>query len=315
MSKSARRLGRGLDSLVSDLSERVGRRRVERFTPEEETKPVTSEEAGAGVEALTIDVRGLEPNPAQPRHNINDADVLSLAESIRQSGLLQPITVRRHEGRFQIIAGERRWRAAQAAGLERISAVVREATDEQMLEWALIENIQREDLNAIDRAKAYRELCARFGLKPEEVGVRLTEDRTTVVNYLRLLELPAEIQEMVAAGHLSMGHARCLLGVEEDTQRIRLAESTAQNGLSVRALEEIVRREKKRSAKTEDGEAKTEPTVRAHVRDLQGRFEEAVKTKVTIREGKRKGSGRIVIEFYSLEDFDRIAGLMGVTTD
>lgn len=315
MSKSARRLGRGLDSLVSDLTEKVGRRRGERLTPEEETKPVSSERAGASVEALTIDVRGLEPNPAQPRNNITNTDVLSLAESIRQSGLLQPITVRRHEGRFQIIAGERRWRAAQAAGLERISAVVREATDEQMLEWALIENIQREDLNAIDRAKAYRELCARFGLKPEEVGVRLTEDRTTVVNYLRLLELPAEIQEMVAAGSLSMGHARCLLGVEENTQQIRLAESTAQNGLSVRALEEIVRREKKRSAETEDGETKAKPTVRAHVRDLQCRFEEAVKTKVTIREGKRKGSGRIVIEFYSLEDFDRIAALMGVTTD
>ena len=120
---------------------------------------------------------------------------------------------------------------------------------------------------------------------------------------------------MVADGRVSMGHARCLLGVEEDTQKLRLAESTAQNELSVRALEEIVRREKKRSAETEDGETKTRPTVRAHVRDLQRRFEEAVKTKVTIREGKRKGSGRIVIEFYSLEDFARIAGLMGVTTD
>jgi ParB family chromosome partitioning protein len=277
--------------------------------------PVNGEAEVPAVEALTIDVHRLDPNPAQPRDNITTKGIVSLTESIRRSGLLQPITVRRHQGRFQIIAGERRWRAAQAAGVEQIPAVVREATDEQMLEWALIENIQREDLNAIDRAKAYRELSARFDLKPEEVGARLSEDRTTVVNYLRLLELPGQIQEMVAEGRLTMGHARCLLGVEQDTQKLRLAESTAHNELSVRALEEIVRREKKRSAETEQGETKSKPVVRAHVRDLQRRFEEAVKTKVTIREGKKKGNGRIVIEFYSLEDFDRIAALMGVTTD
>jgi len=314
MSKSARRLGRGLDSLVSDLSERIGRRSADRPAAEED-KDVPAEAEGSSVEALSIEVRRLEPNPAQPRDSITEENILSLSESIRRSGLLQPVTVRRHGGRFQIIAGERRWRAAQLAGLDRIPSVVREATDEQMLEWALIENIQREDLNAIDRAKAYRELCGRFGLKPEEVGARLSEDRTTVVNYLRLLELPAGIQEMVAAGRLSMGHARCLLGVEDDTRKERLAESAVDNELSVRALEEIVRRQKKRSGETEDRETKAKPTVRAHVRDLQRRFEEAVKTRVTIREGKRKGSGRIVIEFYSLEDFDRIASLMGVATD
>jgi ParB family chromosome partitioning protein len=196
-----------------------------------------------------------------------------------------------------------------------IPAIVREATDEQMLEFALIENIQREDLNAIERAKAYREFCTRFGLRPEEVASRLGEDRTTVVNYLRLLDLPEVIQSMVADHRLSMGHARCLLGIAEGGRRQRLAETVVANELSVRALEEIVRREKTREAGEQRDEAQKPVPRSAHLRDVQRRFEEAVKTKVTIREGKRKGTGRIVIEFYSLDDFDRIAAMMGVRAE
>jgi ParB family chromosome partitioning protein len=278
--------------------------------------PATGDESlrGGSVQATMLPVDELRPNPFQPRNNVSEQDVVSLAESIERKGLLQPIAVRRRDDRYEIIAGERRWVAAKSLGISQVPAVVRDASDEEMLELALIENIQREDLNAIDRAMAYREFCSRFGLKPEEVAQRLGEDRTTVVNYLRLLDLPEGIRSMVADGRLSMGHARCLLGVADETQGLELAESVVQNELSVRALEEIVRREKTRQG----GEAAT-PETRglrsAHLRDLERQFEQAIKTKVTLHEGKRKGTGRIIIEYYTLDDFDRIASALGVTLE
>lgn len=312
MSKSARRLGRGLESLVSNLRTAATSPGSAVGTVLESSAGDESQAHGGGIQASMLRVEALQPNPFQPRDKRVDDNVLSLAESIRQSGILQPIVVRCESGRYQIIAGERRWRAARSLGMTEVPTVIRDATDEQMLELALVENIQREDLNAIDRAKAYRQFCSRFGLKPEEVARRVGEDRTTVVNYLRLLDLPGAIQTLVAEFKLSMGHARCLLGIADDAERLRLAESAAQNELSVRALEEIVRREKKRRGDGQPNEAKVERLRSAHVLDLQQRFEEAVKTKVTIHEGKRKGTGRIVIEYYSLDDFDRIAGMLGV---
>jgi ParB family chromosome partitioning protein len=243
---------------------------------------------------------------------MDDESVASLAASIERRGLLQPVIVRSVAGRYQIIAGERRWRAAQSLGMTRVPVVVREAGDDEMLELALIENIHREDLNAIDRARAYREFCTRLSVTPEEVAKRLGEDRTTVVNYLRLLDLPESIQAFVAEGRLSMGHARCLLGVADAAHRVRLAESAIENELSVRALEEIVRRERTRRESETTGAATKEQARLAHMMDLQRRFEEALKTKVTIHEGRRKGAGRIVIEYFSLDDFERIAAMLGV---
>ena len=257
----------------------------------------------------------LTPNPYQPRNTIRAEEILSLAASIKQSGMLQPITARRVSGRYQLIAGERRWRAAQSIGLTEVPVIVRDATDEQMIELALIENLQREDLNAVDRAKAYRQFCDTFNLKPDEVGRRLGEDRTTVVNYLRLLDLADDIQAMIADGRLSMGHARCLLGIADDARRKRLAESVIASDLSVRALEEIVRREKTRPAGIHASAGAVEMPRSAHLGDLERRFEEAVKTKVTIHESKRKGRGRVIIEYFSLDDFDRISSMLGVDLD
>ncbi len=265
-----------------------------------------------GAEAMMIPINELHPNPYQPRNNTTDDNVVSLARSIATSGLIQPISARLRDGRYEIIAGERRWRAARSLGMERIAVMVRGASDEDMLELALIENIQREDLNAIDRARAYRQFCTRFGLKPEEIANRLGEDRSTVVNYLRLLELPDAIQELVADGSLSMGHARCLAGVADEVHSGRLAQTVLENDLSVRALEEVVRRERRGSREARKLVGKGSALVHAHVRDLERRFEEAVKTKVIIQEGRRKGSGRIIIEYYSLDDFERICGLLGV---
>lgn len=317
MSKSVRRLGRGLDSLVSNLSRDASKAAdPETVEPSPDVRAHWGSTGGfdsaEGAAVLPVDL--LNANPFQPRSNINDDAILSLGRSIQQRGLIQPIAVRRVGDRYEIIAGERRWAAAKSVGIKRVPVMIREATDEQMLELALIENIQREDLNAIDRAQAYQQFCERFNLKADEVAGRLGEDRTTVVNYMRLLELPGDIRAMVASDALAMGHARCLLGVSDDSRRRKLAEAVVQNELSVRALEEIVRREKMRQTEPEEKVPAKKPHS-AHLEDVQRRFEEALKTKVVIHEGKRKGSGRIVLEYYSLDDFDRIAGALGVRMD
>jgi ParB family chromosome partitioning protein len=264
---------------------------------------------------LQLPVGLLKPNPFQPRNNTSDDSIISLARSIEHSGILQPIAVRKVNRHYEIIAGERRWAAAKSIGMRQVPVLVRKASDEQMLELALIENIQREDLNAVDRARAYRQFCERFELKPDEVAARLGEDRTTVVNYIRLLDLPETILARVAEGGLSMGHARCLLGVTDAERQARLAQAVTENNLSVRALEEIVRRERTRSEEPEKPPVAAERTRSAHLESVQRRFEEALRTKVTIREGRRKGTGRLVIEFYSLDDFDRIADTLGVTLE
>lgn len=313
MAKQSKRLGRGLDSLVTDYRS-AGTLEATAKSPEGAPGPTAmAGEREPGLAPSQMPLNLLEPNPLQPRDSASKANVAQLADSIEQNGLLQPILVRPHGQRYQIIAGERRYWAAKRVGLRDVPVVVREATDEQMLELALVENIQREDLNAIDRARAYRDYCDRFELTPEEVGRRLCEDRTTVVNYLRLLDLAPAIQELVIHGALGMGHARCLLGVENEQERLRLAESAVTHQLSVRALEEIVRKTKAPRLPPEGG---SEPLARGpspHTADVQRKLEEVVKTKVLVQEGKKRGTGRIILEYYSLDDFDRIASLLGLT--
>jgi len=313
MSKTVRRLGRGLDSLVSDLRAEIPPAPAEGAAPPERSLEPSPDEQRNELLPGVLSTGLLRPNPFQPRSNILEADVVSLAQSIRQNGMLQPIVVRKRGGKFEIIAGERRWRAAQSLGLAEVPVIMREAGDREMLELALIENIQREDLNPIDRARAYQSYITQFELKAEQLAERLGEDRTTVVNYLRLLDLSSSVQELVAADKISMGHARCLLGVSDEARRLSLAETVMGNALSVRALEEIVRREKA----APEGKAKpVEPKSRsAHIRDMERRFEEAIKTRVTIREGKRKGTGRIIIDYYTLDDFDRISSMLGLVDE
>ncbi len=307
MAKQAKRLGRGLSSLVSDLREPP-----RGLAPAEPPAGEVVPERTARLTAEMADVSALHPNPFQPRETINDVGLISLAESLRNSGMIQPISARQSEGRLEIIAGERRWRAARLAGMTSVPVVVRSASDREMLEMALVENIHREDLNAIDRAKAYQQYCERFGLSAEAVAQRVGEDRTTVTNYLRLLELEQEIKVLVAEGKLSMGHARCIVGLPEETERLRLAKAVVAHGLSVRALEGIARRERggrERSGGGKGAEAEKTP----HLRDLEERFAVATGTKVTIQEGRRKGSGKVIVEYYSLDDFDRIASMLGVS--
>lgn len=275
---------------------------------------------GAVVEARTVPLDALRPNRHQPRGAVDEEGCRALARSIATSGVIQPIVVRRTEGvrpgdaRFEIVAGERRWRAARLAGVTSVPVLVREATDEQMLELALVENIHREDLNAVDRALAYRRYCETFGLKADEVASRLGEDRTTVTNYIRLLELPEAVLSLLAGGAISMGHARALLGARSPEHRVELAEAAAEGGMSVRTLEALVRRGRSaRKGGAGEGAGRGGAAgVPIHLKDLERRFEEVLGTKVTIQLGESRTAGRVVIEFFSVDDFERICLQVGV---
>ncbi|MHC4234576.1 MAG: ParB/RepB/Spo0J family partition protein [Planctomycetota bacterium] len=310
MSKTTKRLGRGLDSLVSDLRldrEPVASRPVPSTGPLPELGRPADRSASVSVDALL-------PNPFQPRTAVSDPDVQSLAESLKTSGMIQAISARQVGDSLQIITGERRWRAAKVAGMTMVPVVIRDVDDQTMLEMALVENIQREDLNAVDRAKAYQRYRDHFGVTADRLAERLGEDRTTVTNYLRLLDLPQDIQGLLARGRITMGHARCIVGLADDEARHRLAKAVVSHDLSVRALEEVVRREKRGQQRSPDGSAQRAEKT-ANILDLEHRLSLVTGTKVTIQEGRPKGTGRIVIEYYSLDDFERIADHLGLTPE
>ena len=269
------------------------------------------------------------PRSDQPRRHFDPQGITRLAASIAANGIIQPLVVRpapqsadqrQPNDKYELVAGERRWRAARAAGIDSVPVLVRQDVDDRAtVEMALVENIQREDLNPIDRAVAYRAYCDRFGHSPEELAKRLGEDRTTVVNYMRLLDLPSAVQDFVTSGQLSMGHARCLAGLAEEESQIDLARAAVTHALSVRALEEMVRRRKgspPRPTQAGPSLAGGPPVAkRPHIADLEGRLQQAIGTKVTIHEGRKKGTGKVIIEYYSLDDFDRIADRLGLSAD
>jgi ParB family chromosome partitioning protein len=286
-----------------------------------------------GLPTGSVDTRArineIVPNVRQPRQQFERESIAALAASIARNGLIQPLVVRPLRDRsdaegfakYELIAGERRWRASRAAGVEDVPVIVRDVDDEKSLELALIENLQREDLNAIDRADAYARYCDEFGLSPAEVAQRMAEDRSTVVNYLRLRELPNKVKALVADGQLSMGHARAILGVPKADDRAALARSAVTNSLSVRALEQIIRRRKESGdAESANGEPAAQsqgdpPAKSAQIRDLENRFQQALGTKVRIVPGRGRQRGRIVIDYFSFDDFDRILDRLGVDRD
>jgi ParB family transcriptional regulator, chromosome partitioning protein len=245
-----------------------------------------------------IDIDLLEPNRFQPRQVFLEAKLEELAQSIRVHGFIQPIVVRRAGERYQIIAGERRWRAAQRLGLSRVPVVIRSISDGSLLEVSLIENIQRENLNPIEEAKAYHRLSHEFELTQEEVAQRTGKDRSTVANFLRLLKLPEEVQQMVLDDQLSMGHARAILAMEGANEQRRLAEQTVKFGWSVRQVENMVAVSKAPVRPKE--KKRVDPNVRAATETL----ERSLGTRVRIVEKGKKG--RIEIEYYSQEELQRL---------
>jgi ParB family chromosome partitioning protein len=271
-------LGKGLSALIPDV-------------PEPRTSPVE------------IDIDRLAPNDFQPRLHVDDSRLDDLARSIKSNGVIQPIIVRKLGDRFQIIAGERRWRAAQRAGLLRVPVVVRDVKpgeEQSLLEMALIENIQREDLNPIEEALAYRRLTDEFHMKQEQIADAVGKDRASVANFLRLLKLPDEVRAEVAAGTLSMGHARALLGLTGEAEQRRAARDVIARNLSVRETESLVK-------KIADGGAPAAAPVKpadVHTRAAEERLRLALGTRVRIvRQGAR---GRIEIDFVSEEELMRI---------
>ncbi len=249
--------------------------------------------------AIQVPIEEVAPGRLQPRRSIDDVKLKELAESIKVHGVLSPIILRREGGRLEVVAGERRLRAARMAGLGSIPAVVKELSGGEALEVALVENLQREDLNPIERAEAYLRLQEEFGLTQEEVARRLGRERSSVANALRLLKLPKQVRADLIAGALSEGHARALLGLERAAEQLKARDEVARRGLSVRATEALVRRLRRRS-----GVQPRRPAADPSVRAAEDALRQALGTKVRIA---RKGAGgTIEVEFYSMEDLERI---------
>lgn len=272
---------------------------------------VLREEAGSGIRVLRLSQ--VDPNRSQPRQNFEDEALEELAESIRQFGVLQPILVQKKGSRYEIIAGERRWRASRKAGLKEIPAIVKEYSDQETLELSLIENIQRQDLNPIEEAKAFRRLLDEFGLRQEDLAVRVSKSRTAITNAVRLLKLDERVQDLLIRDQISMGHARALLPVEIPDEQFLLAQQVADKHLSVREVEKLVktRLAGKAARKAKDGKKAVEkdPALELAYRTIEEQLKQSLGTRAVIR-GGGDGTGKIEIDFYSNEDLEKIVDLL-----
>ncbi len=301
-----RGLGRGLDALLSAETDAAPpAAHAMKPDPDRASPP---EPDGSRIIQVSID--RLQPGVHQPRMEFDDDELGELAESVRRHGVLQPILVNPSSSGYQIVAGERRWRAARMAGLPEVPAIVINAAAEDSLEIAVIENIQRSDLNPMEEAAAYESMMVRLALTQEEVAARVGKDRSTVANYIRLLRLPASVQEIVAAGDLSMGHARALLALREEEEILKLARVAEKSGLSVRQLESQVRKalagpaaKRGRYAVSSRGEGPTGPQA-VFLREIGDRLRGTLGTKVLIHGDEKKG--QVVIEYYSAEILEGI---------
>lgn len=302
-----KRLGKGLASLLAQPVQ---------VTPVSLTAPNPAADAapaqigispGPGVEIVRI--ASVYPNKQQPRKHFEPTALAALAESIKAAGVLQPVLVRRRgEGEFELVAGERRWRAAKLAGLDRIPAIIAEVTDEQSAEWALIENIQREDLNAMERAWALKGLMDRFGTTAAQLAERVGLDRSTVVNFVRLTELESPIQKLIEEQRLTGGHGKALLAAAPGDDRVAMARVASEQRWSVRRTElEAARRSKPRA---ESNSGAVERTA-AVIDDLERRLSVYLGTKVSIHSSRAGTRGRIAIEYYDLDHFDALMSKIG----
>jgi ParB family chromosome partitioning protein len=259
----------------------------------------------AGQDALELDVDLIDPGAEQPRTRFDEGALDRLAVSIKEHGIVQPVVVRRKGIRYEIIAGERRWRAAQKAGLARIPVVIKDVADADLLEIALTENVQREDLNPIEEAQAYQKLIERVGLTQEALAAKFGRDRSYITNYLRLLKLPGDIQSLVEEGRLSTGHARTVLGLPDQDQQRRVARQVLDKGLSVRATEELVKRSLEAAGEPRPRRSVTTATD-PNVRAAEAKLRRALGTQVRIMQGAGDGPGRIEIAFFNNQDLDRV---------
>ena len=299
-------LGKGLDSLIPNSR---GKESVHTVKSTEEStivnKPVDNSEQKEKENEQMVKVTQIEPNREQPRKNFKEESLNELAESIRQFGILQPLLVKKKGERYEIIAGERRWRAAKLAGVKEVPVVVRDYTDQEIMEIALIENIQRENLNPIEEAMAYKRLLKEFNLKQDEVAERVSKSRTAVTNSMRLLKLNDRVQQMIIDDMISTGHARALLAIEDEEQQYMLANKIFDEKLSVRETEKLVKALK--NPKKE--EKKPEVENQFVYTNLEEQMKSLIGTKVSVH-AKANGKGKIEIEYYSPDDLERIYELL-----
>ncbi len=292
-----KRLGRGLDSLIKDKFD---------------APAASASAANAGSGDIMVSLSSIEPNREQPRSNFNDEGIEELSESIKVHGIIQPLIVKKHEnaeGMYEIIAGERRWRAARLAGLTEVPVLVKEYSEQEAYEVALIENIQRQDLNAIEEALAYEKLINDFNLKQEELAKRVSKSRTAITNSLRLLKLQDKVKQLVVNGKLSAGHARALVGVKNEDKQVKLADKIVYEGLSVREAEDIVRGLDAPAKKKDEKAGKEKAPVSPEQANIEEELKAIFGTKVNIKGNSEKG--KIQIEYYSQDEFERILSQLG----
>lgn len=295
MAANKHALGKGLDSLIAN---KVG------TAPLAENKK--SEEKPAEVK---VKISKVEPNREQPRKNFDEDALLELAESIKQFGVLQPLLVQDRKDYYEIIAGERRWRAAKIAGLKEVPVIIKKLTEQEMVEISLIENIQRENLNPIEEALAYKRLLNEFNLKQDEVAERVSKSRTAVTNSMRLLKLNEKVQQMVIDDMLTTGHARALLGIEDQEKQYVVAQQIFDEKLSVRETEKLVKKIQKEKDLPEKKKEELDERVALAYHDVEEKMKLILGTKVNIR-AKDDKKGKIEIEYYSMDEFNRIFEMM-----
>ena len=294
MAKAARGLGKGLDSLIPAAVPKA-----ESVSPTEK-----KEDNGNGT---YVKITKVEPNREQPRKNFDEDALQELADSIKQYGIVEPLIVQDRKTYYEIIAGERRWRAAKLAGLKEVPVIVRNYTEQEIVEISLIENIQREDLNPIEEAQAYRRLLTEFNLKQDEVAERVSKSRTAVTNSMRLLKLCEEVQQMIIDDMITTGHARALISIEDPEQQYTIAQKVFDEKLSVRDVEKLVKGlNKPEKAKKEVVEDKA---LEAIYQDLEEKLKQSLGTKVAIS-SKGAGAGKLEIEFYTHDDLEKITDLL-----
>lgn len=292
-------LGKGLDSLITDKVSMGAATQTAEKTRDEKS-----------IEGIIVNINKVQPNREQPRKNFDEDALVELSESIKQFGVLQPLLVQDKKDYYEIIAGERRWRAAKLAGLKEVPVIIKDLTDIEIVEYALIENIQRENLNPIEEAFAYKRLLTEFNLKQDEVAERVSKSRTAVTNSMRLLKLDERVQQMVIDDMISTGHARALLGIEDKEKQFATAQKIFDEKLSVRETEKLVKKIQKEKDTPETAKKELDPQLTTICRDLEEKMKHILGTKVAINQKDDK-KGKIEIEYYSMDELDRIIDLFG----
>lgn len=298
-------LGKGLDSLIPNKSDKLTKPETKKNNSEVKVSPAKKIKEDPKASEILLKINQVEPNRDQPRKEFDEDALLELADSIKQFGVLQPLLVQKKKDYYEIIAGERRWRAAKLAGLKEVPVLIKSYTDQEIIEISLIENIQRENLNPIEEAMAFKRLLEEFHLKQDEVAERVSKSRTAVTNSMRLLKLSDKVKQMIIDDMISTGHARALLAIEDEEQQYLLATKIFDEKLSVRETEKLVK-----SLKNPKKEVKkTTPEHQFIYNDIAEKMKSIMGTKVNIN-AKANGKGKIEIEYYSEEELERIYDLM-----